>query len=196
MSTGSPAPQPSQSPSPQLPSARLAELGLTLPPVAAPVAAYVPAVRVGDLVHTSGQLPFVDGALPAVGHVGDTAGDGAGSAGDGAAAGTADVTARTATVSPEQARDLARTAALNALAAVDALVGLDAVVQVVKIVGFVASAPGFGGQPGVVDGASTLIGEVFGDAGRHARSAVGVAELPLNSPVEIEVIVRVADAPA
>ncbi|MBB3116202.1 RidA family protein [Corynebacterium bovis] len=196
MSTGSPAPQPSQSPSPQLPSARLAELGLTLPPVAAPVAAYVPAVRVGDLVHTSGQLPFVDGALPAVGHVGDTAGDGAGSAGDGAAAGAADVTARTATVSPEQARDLARTAALNALAAVDALVGLDAVVQVVKIVGFVASAPGFGGQPGVVDGASTLIGEVFGDAGRHARSAVGVAELPLNSPVEIEVTVRVADAPA
>ncbi|RRO85413.1 RidA family protein [Corynebacterium bovis] len=208
MSTGSPAPQPSQSPSPQLPSARLAELGLTLPPVAAPVAAYVPAVRVGDLVHTSGQLPFVDGALPAVGHVGDTAGDGAGSAGDGAAAGAADVTARTATVSPEQARDLARTAtvspeqardlartaALNALAAVDALVGLDAVVQVVKIVGFVASAPGFGGQPGVVDGASTLIGEVFGDAGRHARSAVGVAELPLNSPVEIEITVRVADA--
>ncbi|MDH2455817.1 RidA family protein [Corynebacterium bovis] len=192
MSTGSPSPQPSQSPSPQLPSARLAELGLTLPPVAAPVAAYVPAVRVGDLVHTSGQLPFVDGALPAVGHVGD----GAGSVGDGAAAGAADVTARAATVSPEQARDLARTAALNALAAVDALVGLDAVVQVVKIVGFVASAPGFGGQPGVVDGASTLIGEVFGDAGRHARSAVGVAELPLNSPVEIEVTVRVADAPA
>ncbi|MEL4163689.1 RidA family protein [Corynebacterium bovis] len=171
-------------------------MGLTLPPVAAPVAAYVPAVRVGDLVHTSGQLPFVDGTLPAVGHVGDTAGDGAGSVGDGAAAGTADVTARTATVSPEQARDLARTAALNALAAVDALVGLDAVVQVVKIVGFVASAPGFGGQPGVVDGASTLIGEVFGDAGRHARSAVGVAELPLNSPVEIEITVRVADASA
>lgn len=151
-------------------SARLTELGLTLPPVAAPVAAYVPALRSGDLVFTSGQLPFIDGELPATGRVGD---------GDGAA------------VTAGQAKDLARTATLNALAAIDDLVGLDEVIQVVKVVGFVSSAAGFGGQPGVVNGASELLGEVFGEAGAHARSAVGVAELPLDSPVEVELIVRV-----
>jgi enamine deaminase RidA (YjgF/YER057c/UK114 family) len=147
-------------------AARLAELGLELPAVAAPVAAYVPAVRTGDLVYTSGQLPFVAGQLAATGKVGDA-------------------------VEPDTAKDLARTCALNALAAVDGLVGLDAVVRVVKVVGFVASAPGFTGQPGVVNGASELFGDVFGDAGRHARSAVGVAELPLDAPVEVELIVQV-----
>jgi enamine deaminase RidA (YjgF/YER057c/UK114 family) len=147
-------------------AARLAELGLELPAVAAPVAAYVPAVRTGDLVYTSGQLPFVDGKLAVTGKVG-------------------------AAVDPDTAKDLARICALNALAAVDGLVGLDAVVRVVKVVGFVASAPGFTGQPGVVNGASELFGDVFGDAGRHARSAVGVAELPLDAPVEVELIVQV-----
>ena len=145
---------------------RLAELGLTLPDVVPPLAAYVPAVRTGNLVYTSGQLPMVDGSLPATGKVG-------------------------AEVSPEQGRELARTCALNALAAVDALVGLDAVKRVVKVVGFVASAEGFTGQPAVVNGASELLGAVFGDAGRHARSAVGVAELPLGAPVEVEIIVEV-----
>ena len=149
------------------PRARLAELGLSLPAVVPPVAAYVPAVRTGDLVYTSGQLPMVDGALPATGKVG------------------ADVT-------PEQAKDLARACALNALAAIDALVGLDAVARVVKVVGFVASAPDFTGQPGVVNGASELLGEVFGEAGRHARSAVGVAALPLDAPVEVELTVELA----
>jgi len=148
-------------------SDRLAELGIELPPVAAPVAAYLPAVRTGSLVFTSGQLPTVDGSLPATGRVG------------------AEVTA-------EDAAGYARTCALNALAAVHALVGVDSVVRVVKLVGFVASAPGFGGQPAVVNGASELLGQVFGEAGRHARSAVGVAELPLNAPVEIELIVEVA----
>lgn len=145
---------------------RLTELGITLPPVAAPVAAYVPAVQAGDFVYTSGQLPLTDGELPATGQVGDA-------------------------VAADDAAGYARTAALNALAAIDALVGIDRVVQVVKVVGFVASAPGFGGQPGVVNGASSVLGEVFGDAGAHARSAVGVAELPLGSPVEVELIVRV-----
>lgn len=145
---------------------RLAELGVELPPVAAPVAAYVPAVRTGDLVYTSGQLPFVDGALPVSGKVGGP-------------------------VDAETAKDAARTCALNALAAIDALVGLDSVVRVVKVVGFVASAEGFTGQPGVVNGASEFLGEVFGDAGVHARSAVGVAELPLAAPVEVELIVEV-----
>ena len=149
------------------PHARLAELGLVLPPVVPPVAAYVPAVRSGSLVFTSGQLPMVGGALTAVGKVG-------------------------AQVSAEQAKELARTCALNALAAVDALVGLDAVTRVVKVVGFVASAPDFTGQPGVVNGASELLGEVFGEAGRHARSAVGVAVLPLDAPVEVELVVEVA----
>ena len=146
---------------------RLAALGLALPSVVPPVAAYVPAVRSGSLVFTSGQLPMVDGQLAAVGKVG-------------------------ALVTPEQAKELARTCALNALAAIDALVGLDSVVRVVKVVGFVASVPEFTGQPAVVNGASELLGEVFGDAGAHARSAVGVASLPLDAPVEVELIVEVA----
>lgn len=145
---------------------RLAELGVALPSVTPPVAAYLPAVRTGSHVYVSGQLPMADGALLAVGKVG------------------AEVTA-------EQAKDLAARCALNALAAVDALVGLDRVVRVVKVVGFVASAPGFTGQPGVINGASEFFVAVFGDAGRHARSAVGVAELPLNAPVEVEAIVEV-----
>lgn len=146
--------------------ARLKELGITLPAVVPPVAAYVPAVRTGNLVFTSGQLPMVDGELPAQGKVG-------------------------ALVTAEQAKELARTCALNALAAVDALVGLDSVVRVVKVVGFVASAPDFSGQPGVVNGASELLGEVFeGEPGRHARSAVGVASLPLDAPVEVELVVE------
>ncbi|MFJ5871201.1 LysR family transcriptional regulator [Dietzia alimentaria] len=145
---------------------KLDQLGLELPTVVPPVANYVPAVRTGAFVYTSGQLPMVDGALAATGKVG------------------AEVTA-------EQAAELARTCALNALAAVDGLVGIDAVVKVVKVVGFVASAPGFSGQPGVVNGASDVLGEIFGDAGVHARSAVGVSELPLNAPVEVELIVEV-----
>ena len=146
---------------------RLAELGLTLPTVVPPVAAYIPALRNGSLVWTSGQLPMVDGALQATGLVGS------------------DVTA-------EDAKDLARTCALNALAAVSSVVDLDSVVRVVKVVGFVASADGFYGQPGVINGASELLGEVFGENGRHARSAVGVAVLPLNAPVEVEVVVEVS----
>lgn len=146
---------------------RLAELGLTLPAVTPPVAAYIPALRNGSLVWTSGQLPMVDGQLSATGLVG------------------VDVTA-------EDAKDLARTCALNALAAVGSVVDLDSVVRVVKVVGFVASAPGFYGQPGVVNGASELLGEVFGENGRHARSAVGVAVLPLNAPVEVEIVVEVS----
>ncbi|TCK27830.1 RidA family protein [Pseudonocardia endophytica] len=148
------------------PKAKLAELGITLPPVATPAGAYIPARRSGNLVFTAGQVPFVDGKLPATGKIG----------GD---------------VSAEQAYDLARICTLNALAAIDALVGLDAVTGVVKVVGFVASSPDFGGQPGVINGASDLLGEVFGEAGAHARSAVGVAELPLNAPVEVELVVEV-----
>jgi enamine deaminase RidA (YjgF/YER057c/UK114 family) len=148
-------------------SARLTELGLSLPSVVPPVAAYVPAVQTGNLVYTSGQLPMVNGELPAVGKVG-------------------------AQVTAEQGKELARTCALNALAAIDALVGIDSVVRVVKVVGFVASMPDFTGQPGVVNGASELLGEVFGDGGQHARSAVGVAALPLDAPVEVELIVEVA----
>lgn len=158
-------------------SDRLRELGIELPAVAAPVAAYVPAVRVGDLVYTSGQLPFVDGELLAAGKVREVS-----------AAGQSD---SQGSVSPEQARDAARIAALNALAAVDDLVGIDAVERIIKVTGFVASAPGFNGQPGVINGASELFGEIFGDAGQHARSAVGVNELPLNTPVEVEIIVQV-----
>ncbi|GHG47397.1 LysR family transcriptional regulator [Flavimobilis marinus] len=151
-------------------AARLAELGLELPPVAAPLASYVPAVRSGDHVYTSGQLPFVDGALPATGKVGDGP----------------------TLVDPAAAATLARTAVLNALAAVRDVVGnLDDVVRVVKVVGFVASDPAFTGQPAVVNGASELLGQVFGAAGVHARSAVGVAVLPLDSPVEVELIVEV-----
>jgi enamine deaminase RidA (YjgF/YER057c/UK114 family) len=148
-------------------SARLSELGIELPKVATPVATYVPAVHTGNLVYTSGQLPVDDGKLVLTGKVGDH-------------------------LTPEEGRILARTCALNALAAVDALVGIDAVTRVVKVVGFVASADGFTGQPGVVNGASELFAEVFGDAGAHARSAVGVAELPLDAPVEVEVIFEVA----
>lgn len=150
-------------------SARLAELGIELPDVAAPLAAYVPAVRSGQLVFTSGQLPMRAGKLLAAGKVG-------------------------AQISPEEGHDLARVCALNALAAVHALVGIDTVARVVKVVGFVASAPGFNGQPGVVNGASELLGEVFGDNGAHARSAVGVSELPLDAPVEVELVVEIAGA--
>lgn len=149
------------------PRAKLRELGLELPDVVTPVAAYLPAVQTGNLVYVSGQVPMVDGQLAATGKVGDG-------------------------VSPEHAKDLAQRCALNALAAIDNLVGLERVVKVVKVVGFVASAEGFTGQPGVINGASELFGAVFGEAGYHARSAVGVAELPLNAPVEVEVIVEVA----
>jgi enamine deaminase RidA (YjgF/YER057c/UK114 family) len=150
---------------------RLAELGIELPEVAAPVAAYVPAVVQGNLVYTSGQLPFVAGALPATGKVGDGHG----------------------LVPAADAQDFARTAALNALAAVQSVIGsLDRVTQIVKVTGFVASAPEFTGQPGVINGASTVLGEIFGDLGVHARSAVGVAVLPLDSPVEVEIIVAFA----
>jgi len=146
---------------------RLAELGIALPDVVTPLAAYVPAVRTGNLVYTSGQVPMQSGVLAATGKVG-------------------------AEVSPEDGKALARICALNALAAVHSLVGIDAVTRVVKVVGFVASTPGFNGQPGVINGASELLREVFGDAGAHARSAIGVSELPLNAPVEVEIIVEVA----
>jgi enamine deaminase RidA (YjgF/YER057c/UK114 family) len=145
---------------------RLAELGIELPKPAAPLASYVPAVRTGDLVYTSGQVPLVDGVIVGTGKVGEQ-------------------------VSVAEGAGYARTCALNALAAIDALVGIDAVRRVVKVVGFVASAPGFTDQPAVVNGASDLLGEVFGEAGQHARSAVGVAELPRNVPVEVELIVEV-----
>lgn len=145
---------------------RLAELGIDLPNVPAPAGSYLPTQRSGSWLFTSGQLPFVDGKLPAIGKVG-------------------------AEVSPEDAKDYARQCGINVLAAIHAAVGLDAVVQVVKVVGFVASADGFTGQPGVVNGASDLFTAVFGDAGRHARSAVGVAELPLGAPVEVEAVVEV-----
>jgi enamine deaminase RidA (YjgF/YER057c/UK114 family) len=147
------------------PLARLTELGIELPPVVAPLAAYVPAVRTGSLVYTAGQLPLVAGELPVMGKVGGE-------------------------VSAERAAELARTCALNALAAVHALVGLDSVVRVVKVVGFVASTPVFTGQPAVINGASELLGQVFGDAGAHARSAIGVAVLPRDAPVEVELIVE------
>jgi enamine deaminase RidA (YjgF/YER057c/UK114 family) len=147
-------------------SARLKELGIELPFVVQPLGSYVPAVRSGNLVHTSGQLPVRDGKLLQSGKVG------------------ADVT-------PEQGNELARVSALNALAAIDAVAGIDSVIKVVKVVGFVASAAGFNAQPSVVNGASDLLTEVFGDAGLHARSAVGVAELPLNAPVEVELVVEV-----
>lgn len=152
-------------------SSRLTELGLVLPPVATPAGAYLPAVRSGSLVFTAGQLPMINGALAATGKLG-------------------------AAIDPARGPELARICALNALAAVDGLVGLDAVVQVVKVVGFVASAPGFTAQPAVVNGASQLLGEVFGTAGGHARSAVGVAELPLDAPIEVELIVEVSAGPA
>jgi len=146
---------------------RLAALGQSLPELVPPAAAYVPAKRSGSHVWTAGQVPMVDGSLPAVGKVG------------------AEVTA-------EQAYDLARICALNALAAVKSVVGdLDEVVQVVKVLGFVAVDPSFTAISGVVNGASDLLVEAFGDAGRHARSAIGVAALPLDSPVEVELVVEV-----
>lgn len=152
--------------------ARLAELGLTLPEVAAPLASYVPAVVTGHspkYVYTAGQLPMVGGKLSTTGKVGSE-------------------------VSPEQAKELARTCALNGLAAVKYAVGdLDRIARVVRVVGFVASAPHFTGQPGVLNGASELLGEVFGDRGVHARSAVGVAVLPIDSPVEVELHVELTD---
>ena len=145
---------------------RLAELSIELPPVAPPAASYLPAVRSGSFVYTSGQLPLVDGKLTVRGKVG------------------ADVT-------PDVAARQARICALNALAAVHALVGLPAVARVVKVVGFVASVPDFTGQPAVVNGASELLHQVFGDLGAHARSAVGVAALPMDAPVEVELVVEI-----
>jgi enamine deaminase RidA (YjgF/YER057c/UK114 family) len=150
------------------PEERLTELGLSVPEVAKPVAAYVPAVRTGNHIYTSGQLPMRSGELITTGKVGSG-------------------------VSPEEAYACAQQCALNALAAVRSLAGeLSAVVRVVKVVAFVASAPDFTGQAGVANGASELIGQVFADAGRHARSAVGVAVLPLDAPVEVELVVEVS----
>ena len=147
---------------------RLTELGITLPVLAKPVAAYVPAVVSGNLVYTSGQLPFVDGVLPATGKVG-------------------------ADVDAEAAKAMARTCVLNGLAAAHGVIGsLDRITRVVKVVGFVASDPSFTGQPGVINGASELLGEIFGEAGAHARSAVGIAVLPLDAPVEIEFVFEFA----
>ena len=147
--------------------ARLADLGITLPAVDPPVASYVPAVVSGNQVYTSGQLPFIDGKLPATGKVG---------APDGA-------------VDPEAATRIAATCAINALAAIKSQIGdLDRITRIVKVVGFVASDPSFTGQPAVINGASDLLGAALGDAGIHARSAVGVAVLPLDSPVEVEII--------
>jgi enamine deaminase RidA (YjgF/YER057c/UK114 family) len=148
-------------------SRRISELGLTLPDVARPLGSYRPAVRLGDLVYTSGQLPLVDGGPVITGKVGDT-------------------------VTVEQAADAARTAALNAIAAVaDLAGGVDRIGRIVKVVVFVAGVPGFTGQPGVANGASDLCAEVFGDDGVHARSAVGVASLPLDAPVEVEFVAQV-----
>jgi enamine deaminase RidA (YjgF/YER057c/UK114 family) len=148
------------------PHARLAELGLTLPQPATPAGVYVPAVRSGNAVYVSGQIPVADGTLLATGLVG-------------------------AEVTPERAKELAARCALNALAALDHLVGLAAVARILKVTGFVASAPGFTGQPGVINGASELLVNVLGEAGRHARSAIGVAALPLGAPVEVELIAEV-----
>lgn len=151
---------------------RLAALGYAVPEVVPPVAAYVPAVRQGDWVFVSGQLPMRDGAMPATGKVGEGPG----------------------LVSPEQAKELAAFCALNGIAAVKSVIGdLDKVVRVVKVVGFVAVDPSFFAVPGVVNGASELFGAAFGDVGKHARSAVGVAALPLDAPVEVELIVAVRD---
>ena len=150
------------------PQERLGELGLSIPEVVPPVAAYVPAVRTGTHVYTSGQLPMRDGKLTSTGKVG-------------------------VDVSPDQAYEAAQQCALNALAAVNAEIGdLSRVLRVVKLVVFVASAPNFTGQPQVANGASELVGKVFGDAGRHARSAVGVSGLPLDAPVEVEMVVEVS----
>ncbi len=152
-------------------TARLAELGIDLPDVAAPVASYVPAVRTGNQVWTSGQLPFIDGQLAATGKLGTTP----------------------TSITTERGTELARASALNALAAVGALVGgVDKITRVLKVVGFVASDPDFTAQPAVINGASNVLVEIFGDAGIHARSAVGVAALPLDAPVEVEIVVEVA----
>lgn len=142
---------------------RLAELGLSLPPVVPPVASYVPATKVGNLVYTAGQLPMVQGSLVAAGKVG-------------------------AAVTPDQAKELAQICALNAIAAAGTVCNIDDIDRVIKVVAFIASASGFNGQPGVANGASELFGSVFGENGKHARSAVGVPELPLDAPVEVEVI--------
>ncbi len=149
------------------PTERLARLGIELPPIVAPVGSYVPAVRTGNLVYTSGQLPMVGGAMAATGKVG-------------------------ADVSAELAKQMARACALNAVAAVAGVVDLDSVRRVVKVVGFVASSPDFTGQPAVVNGASDVLAQIFGLGGVHARSAVGVAALPLDAPVEVELIVEVS----
>jgi enamine deaminase RidA (YjgF/YER057c/UK114 family) len=154
-----------------LASEQLERMGLTLPPVPTPVAAYVPAVRFADLVFTSGQVPLVDGKLRATGLVG-------------------------ADVDPEEGYACARVAALNALAAAaDAVGGVDMIARIVKMVVFVAAAPGFTGHPQVANGASNVLGEIFGPAGEHARSAVGVASLPLDAPVEVELVVAVGAQP-
>jgi enamine deaminase RidA (YjgF/YER057c/UK114 family) len=146
---------------------RIIDLGFLLPETAKPLAAYIPAVQSGNLVFTSGQLPMIAGSLAETGKVGGS-------------------------VSPERAKELATVCALNALAAVKTVIGdLDKIKRIVKVVGFVSSVPEFSGQPGVVNGASEFLGEVFGDKGIHARSAVGVAVLPLDAPVEIELIVEV-----
>jgi enamine deaminase RidA (YjgF/YER057c/UK114 family) len=151
------------------PTERLTELGLVLPPVPAPAAAYIPATRTGRYVYTAGQLPFVDGKLPAVGKVGDL-------------------------IAPDDAYQFARLAGLNALAAAASVAGgLDNIARIVKLTGFVASDPSFTGQAGVINGASELMLAVFGDAGKHARSAVGMAVLPLDTPVEVELIAEVAE---
>jgi len=151
--------------------ARLAELGIDLPSVVPPVATYVPAVVAGSLVFTSGQLPMVSGALPATGKVGDGHG----------------------LVPAADAQEYARISALNGLAAIKDVIGsLDRITQIVKVTGFVASDPSFTGQPGVINGASEVLGEIFGGLGRHARSAVGVAVLPLDAPVEVELVVSFA----
>lgn len=148
------------------PEERLRDLGLELPPVPSPAASYLPAVRAGSFLFTAGQVPFENGELRLTGKVGDT-------------------------VSLEDAQHAARLCALNALAAAAEVAGgLDRISRVVKVVGYVASAPGFNSQHIVINGASDLLGEVFGEAGRHARSAVGVSELPLDAPVEVELIVE------
>jgi enamine deaminase RidA (YjgF/YER057c/UK114 family) len=158
------------------PSERLSELGITLPPVVTPLAAYVPAVAHGSMVWSSGQLPMVDGKLVMTGLVSSGL-------------------SRDGTVSAEEAAELARICALNAIAAVASVAGprgVDGIERILKVVGFVASAPGFTGQPSVVDGASRVLADVFGEAGRSARSAVGVAALPLGAPVEVEIIAALA----
>ena len=145
---------------------KLAELGLTLPPAAAPVAAYVPAVRTGNLVFTAGQLPLVDGKIPFIGKVGSD-------------------------VTPEQAKELAQVCALNALAAISLVADLDQIEKIVRVGGFVNGVPGFVAIPQVINGASELLIKLFGEVnGKHARTAIGVAELPLNAPVEVEMVVQ------